>query len=329
LFDSALTGLKPRVVDARPMLHPRRSRASERFVLVLGLLAAAGLAAAAFAPGSAPESAARARLAQLAGEVEDAVLAEWLRAVRELPVRLDRSVTLPRYGAGIGMPAALESAEPESPAYEALAADARNAADPALGSALARAAFEAASGPRARAESTLLLVQRSAAVGDTVAVAETWRAARGVRGEEWDRVQGFEYGADDYIVKPFSTRELLLRMRAVLRRTEGEAPGVQREERKTRFGACEVDFAAYTVTRDGTRQGLSRQELELLRAFLGNPATTLPREKLLDLAWGRDEFPTTRTVDMHVLKLRKKIERDPEDPRHIVTVHGVGYRFER
>jgi len=162
------------------MLHPRRSRASERFVLVLGLLAAAGLAAAAFAPGSAPESAARARLAQLAGEVEDAVLAEWLRAVRELPVRLDRSVTLLRYGAGIGMPAALESAEPESPAYEALAADARNAADPALGSALARAAFEAASGPKARAESTLLLIQRSAAVGDVAAVVENWRAARGV-----------------------------------------------------------------------------------------------------------------------------------------------------
>ncbi len=149
------------------------------------------------------------------------------------------------------------------------------------------------------------------------------------RGEEWDRVQGFEYGADDYIVKPFSTRELLLRMRAVLRRSEGEAPGVNREERKARFGACEVDFAAYTVTKGGARQGLSRQELELLRAFLGHVGTTLPREKLLDLAWGRDEFPTTRTVDMHVLKLRKKIELDPEDPQHIVTVHGVGYRFER
>lgn len=149
------------------------------------------------------------------------------------------------------------------------------------------------------------------------------------RGEEWDRVQGFEYGADDYVVKPFSTRELVLRLRAVLRRAEGEAPGVGTPERKARFGACEVDFAAYTVDRDGSKQGLSRQELDLLRVFLGNPGRAMPRETLLDLAWGRDEFPTTRTVDTHVLKLRKKIERDPEDPRHIVTVHGVGYRFER
>ncbi|MBL8862177.1 MAG: response regulator transcription factor [Planctomycetes bacterium] len=149
------------------------------------------------------------------------------------------------------------------------------------------------------------------------------------RGEEWDRVQGFEYGADDYVVKPFSTRELLLRMRALLRRTEGEAPGVAAAERKVRFGACEVDFAAYTVTRSGERQGLSRQELELLRVLLANPGKALAREWLLDNAWGQDEFPTTRTVDMHVLKLRKKIEADPESPRHIVTVHGVGYRFER
>jgi len=149
------------------------------------------------------------------------------------------------------------------------------------------------------------------------------------RGEEWDRVQGFEYGADDYVVKPFSTRELLLRLRAVLRRADGEAPGLARTDRKVRFGECEIDFAAYTVARSGARQGLSRQELGLLRVFLENPGKVLARETLLDLAWGRDEFPTTRTVDMHVLKLRKKIERDPEDPRHIVTVHGVGYRFER
>ncbi|MCY2960251.1 MAG: response regulator transcription factor [Planctomycetota bacterium] len=149
------------------------------------------------------------------------------------------------------------------------------------------------------------------------------------RGEEWDRVQGFEYGADDYVVKPFSTRELLLRLRAVLRRADGEAPGLAPSDRKVRFGECEIDFAAYTVARAGARQGLSRQELGLLRVFLENSGKVLARETLLDLAWGRDEFPTTRTVDMHVLKLRKKIERDPEDPRHIVTVHGVGYRFER
>jgi two-component system alkaline phosphatase synthesis response regulator PhoP len=149
------------------------------------------------------------------------------------------------------------------------------------------------------------------------------------RGEVAQRVLGLQLGADDYVVKPFSTRELVLRMRAVLRRTEGDTPGISAPERRVRFGECEVDFAAYTVARGSERHGLSRRELELLRVFLENPGRVLSREKLLDTAWGRDDFPTTRTVDMHVLKLRKKIERDPESPLHIVTVHGVGYRFER
>jgi two-component system, OmpR family, alkaline phosphatase synthesis response regulator PhoP len=149
------------------------------------------------------------------------------------------------------------------------------------------------------------------------------------RGEEWDRVQGFEYGADDYVVKPFSTRELLLRIQAVLARSSGTTPGLKEEGGKVRIGEAVVDFAAYTVTRNGTQDGLSRRELDLLRVLLANEGEVLDRGSLLDLAWGRDADPTARTVDTHVLKLRKKLELQPDKPRHILTVHGVGYRFQR
>jgi len=147
------------------------------------------------------------------------------------------------------------------------------------------------------------------------------------RGEEWDRVQGFEYGADDYLVKPFSMRELELRVRALLRRTEGR----DRSDfsGKQRIGESTVDFAAYTLTRGREQHGLSKKELDLLRFLMANEGRTLDRTTLLDSVWGRDEDPTPRTVDMHVLKLRKKLEPDPAQPVHIVTVHGVGYRFSR
>ena len=165
------------------------------------------------------------------------------------------------------------------------------------------------------------------------------------RGEEWDRVQGFEYGADDYVVKPFSMRELVLRLRAVLARSDGGTPGAPARDGwladprgKARFGAggagsaddiVEVDFAAYSLTRGARRHGLSRKELELLRYFLVHEGQALDRLRLLSDVWGPDEAPSTRTVDNHVLKLRKKLERDPERPRHLLTVHGVGYRFSR
>ena len=149
------------------------------------------------------------------------------------------------------------------------------------------------------------------------------------RGEELDRVQGFEFGADDYLVKPFSTRELLLRIRALLRRSGGGTPGLREEGGKVRVGDALIDFAAYTLTRGGERHGLSRRELDLLRHFLAHEGEVLDRARVLDEVWGRDEFPTARTIDTHVLHLRKKLERIPERPRHILTVHGVGYRFSR
>ena len=142
-------------------------------------------------------------------------------------------------------------------------------------------------------------------------------------------MQGFEVGADDYVVKPFSMRELLLRVRALLERSDGHAPGVQSVSGTVAIGTARVDFDAYSVERDGHRRGLSRRELELLRYFLAHEGETLDRLRLLSDVWDSDATPTTRTVDTHVFKLRKKLEQDPEHPRHILTVHGVGYRFDR
>ncbi|MEM6571505.1 MAG: response regulator transcription factor [Planctomycetota bacterium] len=149
------------------------------------------------------------------------------------------------------------------------------------------------------------------------------------RGSELDRIQGFEYGADDYVVKPFSTAEVLARLRAALARKKGATPGVNEVDdvRGVRFGAIEVDFDAYSLVRDGVRHGLSRREMDLLRFFLRHDGETLERIRIVDEVWGADEAPTMRTVDQHVMKLRKKIEAQPDDPRHLITVHRVGYRF--
>lgn len=148
------------------------------------------------------------------------------------------------------------------------------------------------------------------------------------RGEEWDRIQGFEYGADDYVVKPFSMRELLLRIAAVEQRGRGGTPGGL-DAGRLRIGEAIVDFPAYALERAGERCGLSRRELDLLRYLVDHDGETLGRDRILNDVWGVDSHPTTRTVDMHVLKLRRKLEVDPEQPRHILTVHGVGYRFSR
>ena len=147
------------------------------------------------------------------------------------------------------------------------------------------------------------------------------------RGEEWDRVQGFKLGADDYVVKPFSTRELLLRVRAQLERSAGRTPGLAEAPVEIAFGDVVVDLAGYTLTRAGESLLLSRRELELLRFFAANAGAVFTRDQLLDRVWGRDSASGPRTVDTHVLKLRKKIEADPEAPTHLVTVRNVGYKF--
>ena len=140
-------------------------------------------------------------------------------------------------------------------------------------------------------------------------------------GEEFDKVLLLEIGADDYVVKPFGTRELMARIRAVLRRV---AP----EERKVaHFGDTEVDFVRRAVTRKGEELKFTPAEYNLLCYFLQNPDRPLTRDMILNSVWGYEFFPNTRTVDAHVVKLRQKLEPDPGSPKHFLTVHGVGYRF--
>jgi DNA-binding response OmpR family regulator len=144
------------------------------------------------------------------------------------------------------------------------------------------------------------------------------------RGRVEDRVAGLDTGADDYLVKPFSTDELLARVRALLRRgqRQGRAPAT------LILGGVVIDLAAQRARRGGEELRLTAREfamLRLLAEFRGEPVT---REQFLDIVWGYTAFPTTRTVDTHVAALRAKIEADPENPRWITTVHGVGYRLE-
>src|SRR5262249_21100720 len=143
------------------------------------------------------------------------------------------------------------------------------------------------------------------------------------RGQEIDKVVGLELGADDYVTKPFSIRELMARVKAVLRRASppSAAPEVYR------FADVEVNVRKNEVTRAGTSVELSGKEFALLEYFLAHPAETLSRERLLDAVWGYDNYPNTRTVDTHILHLRQKLEANPEDPRLFLTVHGSGYKF--
>jgi two-component system alkaline phosphatase synthesis response regulator PhoP len=142
------------------------------------------------------------------------------------------------------------------------------------------------------------------------------------RGEEMDRVLGLELGADDYIPKPFALRELLARVRAVLRR-----PGPRQRCEEFRFGDVRLHLRARQVFRAGTEVRLTRKEFDLLRYLVEHRGEILTRERLLEEVWGYERFPTTRTVDTHVLRLRQKFERDPEHPAFILTAHGQGYRF--
>jgi len=143
------------------------------------------------------------------------------------------------------------------------------------------------------------------------------------RGQEVDKVVGLELGADDYVTKPFSIRELLARVKAVLRR----ARTLPKEQERYTFGNLEVDLKSCQVRRSGQVLDFSAKEFELLKYFLCHPGETLSRDRLLEEVWGYDRFPTTRTVDAHIVRLRQKIEAKPDEPRFILTVHGTGYKF--
>jgi len=143
------------------------------------------------------------------------------------------------------------------------------------------------------------------------------------RGQEVDKVVGLELGADDYVTKPFSIRELLARVKAVLRRSQT----LPKELERYTFGDVEVNLRSYQVSRGGQPVELSGKEFELLKHFLCNSGQTLSRERLLDEVWGYENFPTTRTVDAHIVRIRQKLEPVPDSPRFFLTVHGVGYKF--
>jgi DNA-binding response OmpR family regulator len=146
------------------------------------------------------------------------------------------------------------------------------------------------------------------------------------RGEDVDKIVGLELGADDYLAKPFNPRELLARIRAVLRRA---GPGAPPREAPLRIGDIEIDFGAREVTVRGHRQTLTHYEFELLTALARAAGRVLSRERLLDLLKGQDYEAFDRSIDVHISKLRAKLEDDPREPRYIKTVRGVGYALIR
>ena len=142
------------------------------------------------------------------------------------------------------------------------------------------------------------------------------------RGEEVDRVRGLELGADDYVTKPFSLRELLARVRAVLRR-----PGARGRFEEFTFGEVRIRPRVRQVFKAGEEVRLTRKDFDLLVFLVAHRGEVITRERLLDEVWGYERFPTTRTVDTHILRLRKKFEADADQPVWILTLHGHGYKF--
>jgi len=145
------------------------------------------------------------------------------------------------------------------------------------------------------------------------------------KGEEIDKVLGLELGADDYITKPFSLRELLARIKAILRRGENSIQSEMQTEIK--IGKLKIDFKNYRAFTDDIPVQMSHKEFEILNHFWKKRGSAVSREELLSEIWGYDETPTTRTVDNFIMKLRNRIEKDPNHPHILITVHGIGYKL--
>jgi DNA-binding response OmpR family regulator len=147
------------------------------------------------------------------------------------------------------------------------------------------------------------------------------------RSEEPDRVLGLDLGADDYVTKPFSVRELMARVRALLRRSQSGSEGSPELPDDLHFGGMDIDFRSYEARRDGIPVEMTRKEFAILRFLASRAGEVVTRDDLLNEVWGYESYPSSRTVDNHVAGLRAKLERDSSQPEHIKTVHGVGYKF--
>ena len=143
------------------------------------------------------------------------------------------------------------------------------------------------------------------------------------KSQEIDKVLGLELGADDYVTKPFSPRELLARIKAIIRRTQQIQQGID----FYRFGKAEVDFKKYEAKKDGKILDLTALEFSLLHLLIANDGQVVPRDRILDEVWGEGVYIEPRTIDKHISQLRKKLEDDPQNPRFIVGVRSVGYKF--
>lgn len=146
------------------------------------------------------------------------------------------------------------------------------------------------------------------------------------RGQVEDKVSGLKLGADDYLAKPFDSSELLARIEALLRRSSSISQSNRRDS-TFQFGPVTVDFRSTAVRRDGRAVEMSAREFELLAYFIQQQGSTVSREELLREVWGYDQDTMTRTVDAHIWMLRQKLEQDPQNPRHFLTVRGLGYKF--
>ncbi|MGE0397171.1 MAG: response regulator transcription factor [Kofleriaceae bacterium] len=144
------------------------------------------------------------------------------------------------------------------------------------------------------------------------------------RGAELDRVRGLELGADDYVTKPFSLMELLARVASVLRRSQGDAA----DPIALSFSDVEIDLVGQVATRGGKRIELPSRAFAILKVFARRPGEVVSRDVLLDEAWGYDDYPNTRTVDNHLVKLRRALEDEPDKPRFLITIHGTGYKLD-
>ncbi len=147
------------------------------------------------------------------------------------------------------------------------------------------------------------------------------------KGMDEEKITGLELGADDYVTKPFGLAELSARIRAVLRRTDNAGAAAVKKD-VFHFPGLTVDFKRFSVTSSDKEQQLSRYEAEILRMLIDHRGEVVTRGDLLSKVWGYVHLPTTRTVDNHIARLRKKVEVTPDEPVHVVTVHGIGYRFE-